>query len=89
MQGNTNHSDHSKYIYSNYTQGMMAYRPLGLQTSFGDHVHFALLDDVMELVTCICEGSDLDLPTSSIHQVKAEDLPFTAGIGVPPDGALD
>lgn len=67
----------------------MAYRPLGLQTSFGDHVHFALLDDVVELVTRVCEGSDLDLPTSSIHQVKAEDLAFTAGIGIPPDSALD
>lgn len=66
-----------------------AYRSFGLQTSFGDHVHLALLDDIEELVTCICEGSDLDFPTSSIHQIKAEHLALPPCIGIPPDSALD
>lgn len=46
---------------------MSAYRPLGLEASFGDHVDLALLNDIKEFVARICESSDLDLPTSSIH----------------------
>ena len=39
----------------------IAHRSFGLQAGFGDHVDIAPLDHIKELVTGICESSDLDL----------------------------
>ena len=65
------------------------HRSFGFEAGFGHHVHLALLDQVVELVTSVSECRDLDLSTSRVYQVKAEHLALPPSVVICPHSALD